>query len=102
MASSIFPDLLLREKLLTNKLALSLGINPRENGEKHKLIGRIKAMRSEPGLFQAQLAKKLKVTQGRVAQIESGIGTRTVSFDLVLHVLDTLGFDYTITPRKAA
>lgn len=85
-----------------NEQALALGINPKEIREKHKLIRRIKAMRNELDLSQAELAKKLKVTQGRVAQIESGIGTRTVSFDLLLHILDILGCDYTITSRKAA
>ncbi len=90
------------EELSLNELALALGVNPREIREKRKLIHRIKVMRNEMGLSQAQLAKKLKVTQGRIAQIESGIGTRTVSFDLLLHILDTLGCDYTITSRKAA
>ena len=36
--------------------------------------------------------KKLGVSQGRIAQIEAGIGTAQVSFDVLLNVLGELGY----------
>jgi transcriptional regulator with XRE-family HTH domain len=41
-------------------------------------------VRKEQKISQAELAKKAGVTQGRVAQIESGVRTSKVSFDVLL------------------
>jgi hypothetical protein len=42
------------------------------------------------------------VTQGRIAQIESGVGTCRVRFDVLLNIVTTLGYDYQIVPRRSA
>ena len=84
------------------KLAKSLGVNPVEVREKQKLMELISEARQEKGLSQAALAKKLGVTQGRIAQIESGVGTAKVTFDVLLNVLLTLGYEIKIVPRKVA
>ena len=54
------------------KLAKSLGLDPVEVREKQKLMELIAEARQERGLSQVALAKKLGVSQGRIAQIESG------------------------------
>lgn len=84
------------------KLARSLGVNPVEVREKQKLIELISEARKDKGISQATLAKKLGVSQGRIAQIESGVGTAKVSFDVLLNVLRELGFDFKIVPKRVA
>ena len=42
------------------------------------------------------------MTQGRIAQIESGIGTNRVTFDTLLHILSVLGYEFRIVSKKAA
>ena len=84
------------------KLAKSLGVNPVEVREKQKLIELIIDARTDKGLSQAALAKKMGVSQGRVAQIESGIGTAKITFDVLLNVLNELGFDFKIVARRVA
>ncbi len=84
------------------KLAKSLGVNPAEVREKQKLIELIAEARKDKGISQAILAKKLGVSQGRIAQIESGVGTAKVSFDVLLNVLRELGFDFKIVPKRVA
>ncbi len=84
------------------KLAKSLGVNPVEVREKQKLMELISEARQEKGLSQAALAKKLGVSQGRIAQIESGVGTAKVTFDVLLNVLLTLGYEIKIVPKKVA
>lgn len=84
------------------KLAKSLGVNPAEVREKQKLIELIAEARKDKGISQAVLAKKLGVSQGRIAQIESGVGTAKVSFDVLLNVLRELGFDFKIVPKRVA
>ncbi len=84
------------------KLAKSLGVNPAEVREKQKLIELISEARQERKLSQAALAKKLGVSQGRIAQIESGIGTAKITFDILLNVLRVLGYEIRLVPRKVA
>lgn len=84
------------------KLAKSLGVNPAEVREKQKLIGLIVDARKEKGLSQVALAKKMGLSQGRIAQIESGIGTAQVTFDVLLNVLRSLGYEFKIVPRRVA
>lgn len=90
------------KEMSANQLAKSLGINPVEVREKQKLMQLIVDARKEKGLSQAALAKKLGVSQGRIAQIESGVGTAKVTFDVLLNVLLTLGYEIKIVPRKVA
>jgi len=42
------------------------------------------------------------VSQARIAQIESGIGTAKISFDVLFNILVALGYDYRVVTRKAA
>ncbi len=86
----------------SEKLAKSLGINASEVREKQALIGIIIEARKKKGLSQAALAKKLKVSQSRIAQIESGVGTAKVTFDVLLSVLSALGYDYKIVSKRVA
>jgi transcriptional regulator with XRE-family HTH domain len=86
----------------SEKLAKSLGINASEIREKQALIEIIIEARKKKGLSQAALAKKLKVSQSRIAQIESGVGTAKVTFDVLLSVLSALGYDYKIISKRVA
>lgn len=90
------------KEMTLEEVADSLGVNVAEVREKHKLIQQIIKVRKKAALSQVQLAKKLNVTQGRVAQIESGVGTHRVTFDVLLHILCILGYEFKITSRKAA
>lgn len=83
-------------------LAKSLGVDVAEVREKQKLMHLIADTRKEKGLSQAALAKKLGLSQGRIAQIESGVGTSQVSFDVIFSVLRALGFNLKITPKRVA
>lgn len=58
--------------------------------------------RKEKKISQTELAKKIGVTQSRIAQIESGVGTSKITFDVLLNVLSVLGFDFKIHTRPAA
>ena len=84
------------------KLAKSLDVSVIEIREKQRLIRLIVEARKVRKLSQAVLAKKLGVTQGRIAQIESGIGTSNITFDVLFNILTILGYDLKIVARKAA
>jgi predicted transcriptional regulator len=84
------------------QLAKSLGVNISEVREKQRLVGLIVKIRKSKKISQSMLAKKLGVSQARVAQIESGIGTAKISFDVIFKILVALGYDYRVTTHKAA
>jgi transcriptional regulator with XRE-family HTH domain len=84
------------------ELAESLGTNITEVKEKQKLISMITKIRKSKKLSQAALARKLGISQARVAQIESGIGTAQVTFDILFNILIALGYDYRVITKKAA
>jgi len=90
------------KEMNVEELAKSLGVNASEVREKQKLIQLILKIRKEQKVSQAALAKKAGVTQSRIAQIESGIGTSKVTFDVLLNILIILGYDFKILPKKAA
>jgi transcriptional regulator with XRE-family HTH domain len=90
------------KEVTTEELAKSLGVNASEVREKQKLIQMIVRIRKEQKMSQTVLAKKASVTQGRIAQIESGVGSNRVSFDVLLNILTLLGYDFKITSKKAA
>jgi transcriptional regulator with XRE-family HTH domain len=90
------------ETLSMEKLAASLGVDINEVREKHRLIDKIIEIRIQKKLSQAKLAKMAKVTQGRIAQIESGIGTSNITFDVLFRLLDILGYKFKIVPTKKA
>ena len=90
------------KEMSVDELAKSLGVNANEVREKQRLILQIVKTRKALKLSQTTLAKKVGVTQSRIAQIESGIGTSKISFDVLLNILTSLGFDFKIVSRKAA
>lgn len=90
------------KELTVNAIAKKYGINAAEVREKQRLVQKIIKARKNLGMSQAQLAKKIAVTQGRIAQIESGIGSQRTSFDVLLHILMVLGYEFRIISRKAA
>ncbi|MBI3534449.1 MAG: helix-turn-helix domain-containing protein [Deltaproteobacteria bacterium] len=90
------------KEMSVNVLAKALDVNPMEVREKQKLIQLIVKTRKKEGVSQATLAKKVGVTQSRIAQIESGVGTAKVTFDILLNVLNTLGYEFKIEFKKAA
>jgi len=90
------------KELSLKELALSLGVNIAEVREKQKLIELIIKSRKTLSMSQTTLAKKLGVTQGRIAQIESGIGTSKITFDILLAALVALDFDFKVVTKKAA
>lgn len=90
------------KEISIEKLAKTLGVPIGEIREKHRLIKLIIEARKAKKLSQAALAKKMGITQGRIAQIESGIGTSNVTFDVLFNILTVLGYDLKIVARKAA
>ena len=68
------------------ELAESLGVNATEVREKQKLVRQIISLRKKKGLSQAALAKMLSVSQSRIAQIESGVGTSKITFDVLFNI----------------
>ena len=90
------------KKVRPEKLAESLGVNASEVREKQKLIKLIVDARKKHKLAQVALAKKVGVTQSRIAQIESRVGTSRISFDILLNILTELGYDYQIVSKLSA
>lgn len=90
------------KELTVEELAANLGVNTTEAREKQKLMQLIVKTRKELNLSQVALAKKVGVTQSRIAQIESGVGTAKITFDILLQVLSILGYDFRILPKKSA
>ena len=90
------------KEISIEKLAKLLGANVTEIREKQRLVGLIVKARKEKKLSQTALARKLGISQARIAQIESGVGTAKVTFDVLFNMLVALGFDYRVVTRKAA
>jgi transcriptional regulator with XRE-family HTH domain len=90
------------KQVTLRQFAKSLGANIQEVREKQRLIDLLVKTRKSPKLSRAALAKKIGVTQARIAQIESGVGTATVSFDVLFNILVALGYDYRVVMKKAA
>lgn len=90
------------KEMSLEEIANTLKVNLSEVREKQKLIALIVKERKIQKISQATLAKKVGVTQGRIAQIETGIGTAKITFDVLLNVLLTLGFDFKIQAKRAA
>lgn len=90
------------KELNIEQLAKSLGADIAEVREKQRLIGMIIKIRKTKRISQVMLAKKLGVSQARIAQIESGVGTSKVTFDVIFNILVALGYDYRVVTTKAA
>jgi len=78
----------------------SLGLDYAEHAQKHALIKKIISARKRQRLSQAQLAKKVGVSQVRIARIESGLGTYSVSFEALFKILAALGYYCRISVKK--
>ncbi|HET7318551.1 MAG TPA: helix-turn-helix domain-containing protein [Nitrospirota bacterium] len=90
------------KEISIEELAKSLGANVTEIREKQRLVGLIVKARKAKKLSQTALAKKLGISQARIAQIESGVGTAKVTFDVLFNMLVALGYDYRVVTKKAA
>lgn len=90
------------KKMSVDKLARTLGVDAHEAREKHRLIELIRKTRKDKKLSQAALAKRIGVTQGRIAQIESQIGTAKVTFEVLFGILRELGFELKVIAKKVA
>lgn len=90
------------KEMTVQEIAKSLGVSIGEVKAKQELIGLIIKLRKAQKLSQQGLARKVGVTQGRIAQIESGIGTSQISFEVLFDILTTLGYHYRIILKKAA
>lgn len=84
------------------ELADSMGVSLTEVREKQRLIDQIIKVRRTRRLSQAALAKKLGLSQSRISQIESGVGTSTISFDVLLGILVSLGYEFRVVTKEAA
>ncbi|MBI4827761.1 MAG: helix-turn-helix transcriptional regulator [Nitrospinae bacterium] len=71
--------------------AQNAGINTAEVRAKQQLMALIAEARKAAGITQTELGRRVGVSQGRIAQIESGIGTSKVTFDVLFHLLTALG-----------
>ena len=90
------------KEMSVEQLAKSLGANIVEVREKQRLIDMIVKIRKSKKVSQAALARKIGVSQARIAQIESGIGTSKITFDVIFNILVALGYDYRVTTKRAA
>ena len=84
------------------EIAQSLGVSVGEIRAKQNLIHLIIKQRKVKRMSQTKLAKKVGVTQSRIAQIESGIGTSRITFDILLNILTVLDYQFKIVMKKAA
>ncbi len=90
------------KEMSVEEVARSLGVDVLEVKEKQHLIQLIIKIRKAKKLSQMALAKMITVSQSRIAQIESGIGTANISFDTLLNILSVLGYEFRIITKKAA
>lgn len=90
------------KKLTVRALADDLGVDINEIDQKLKLREMIVKVRAAKGLSQDELASLVGVSRSRIAQIEAGIKLHKMSFDILLRVLNALGYRYTITAKKLA
>jgi predicted transcriptional regulator len=82
-----------------HELAAEWGIDYGEILAKQELIRKIIRRRNKLGLTQGQLADLVEVSQPRIAQIETGIKTHKITFDILFKILKALGCSYKITVR---
>lgn len=84
------------------KWADEMGVDINEIDQKLKLRDMIIKIRNSKGLSQEELADIVDVSRSRIAQIEAGIKLHRTSFDVLLRVLQGLGYRYKITTSKMA
>ena len=90
------------EKVDTKSLAKKYGIDINTIRAKHELIEKIIAARKKSSLSQKELAALIGKSQSFIAKIENGIGTKNFSFDLLLKILNVLGYQFKISIKKSS
>ena len=85
-----------------DEIAKTLGVDVAEVREKLNLIRSMITARQAQQLSQAALARKVGVSQSRIAQIESALGTANITFDVLLHILSVLDYTFKIVTKKTA
>lgn len=75
-------------------------LNPNSaiTSDKQALMTLIKTEREKRNFSQSQLAEKMKVSQSRIAHMESPRAAHKVSYDAIFKALETLGFHYRVIP----
>lgn len=86
------------KKTSAKEIATDLGIDIDEVRAKQHLMELIRELRIKKNLTQVEFAKLLDVSQGRVAQIESGIGTAKLTYDVLFNALKALGYGCKLVP----
>lgn len=84
------------------KWAREMKVDLLEIDQKLKLREMIVKLRKQQGLTQEDLAQQVGISRTRIAQIENGIKIHKMSFDVLLRVLQGLGYRYRISAKKAA
>lgn len=90
------------KELSVEEVAKNLGIDAEEVRAKQRIIQFIVKSRKEKKLTQAALAEQAGLSQARIAQIESGIGTAKITFDVLLRIVSLLGYNYEVVLKKSA
>lgn len=86
------------KEMTAEEIADVLDISIEEVREKQRLMALIKAERTRKKMTQVEFAKILGVSQGRIAQIESGMGTARVTYEVLFDTLNALGYECKILP----
>ena len=84
----------------TREFAKRLGIDMDTIDAKHELMLKIRDIRKKQGLTQKDLGDLIGKSQSYVAKVESGVGNRNFSFDVLFGILKKLGYRYKITTHK--
>lgn len=82
--------------------ASEMGVDIHEINQKLQLRELIIKLRNRQKLTQDELAKNVGISRSRIAQIENGIRLHKMSFDVLLRIVQALGYNYSIATRKAA
>ena len=68
---------------------------------KLKLREMIVKARKQQAMTQEELARRVGVSRTRIVQFENGVKIHKMTFDVLLRVLQGLGYEYKITAMKA-
>ena len=90
------------EEISLEEIAEKLNVDYGEVRAKHDLILKIKKARKKHNLTQSDLAKLIGKSQSWVAKVESGIGTKPVTFETLFKILSVLGYEYKISTKKVS
>lgn len=82
-----------------DQLAEKFKIDISEAREKQRLMSLIVKTRKSKKFTQAEIGKMAGISQSRIAQIESGVGTAKITFDVLFRILGVLGKDYRIVVK---